>query len=291
MKKIFTVCSILSGLLFFAQEAGKAGELLKNEVSKREIESTTSKRQDSRNNNSDNSSGFRNSNNQNNTNRRPANPNYQWNNNYGYAEVFLRIPEQGNFSVELADQLISNNSGKYRFFDLSSGRIPISIYENGFLMYRTTLNVRNNSRLVLDFFTNEGLYLLDSYPLQNGYYGFNNWNDIWNNPYGNSGNMGNINYPNVMDNQTFQQFLSKMKEDAWFDDKKIIFINQQGRHAMFTSEQISVLVKDLSFDKNKIALAKSLFSKCVDKQKYFVVGDALDFESSRRDLMDFVSNY
>ncbi|WP_315058231.1 DUF4476 domain-containing protein [Chryseobacterium indoltheticum] len=291
MKKIFTICSILSGLLFFAQEAGKAGELLKNEVSKREIESTTSKRQDSRNNNSDNTSGFRNSNNQNNTNRRPANSNYQWNNNYGYAEVFLRIPEQGNFSVELADQLISNNSGKYRFFDLPSGRIPISIYENGFLIYRTTLNVRNNSRLVLDFFTNEGLYLLDSYPLQNGYYGFNNWNDIWNNPYGNSGNIGNINYPNVMDNQTFQQFFSKMKEDAWFDDKKIIFINQQGRHAMFTSEQISVLVKDLSFDKNKIALAKSLFSKCVDKQKYFVVGDALDFESSRRDLMDFVSNY
>lgn len=291
MKKIFTVCSILSGLLFFAQEAGKAGELLKNEVSKREIESTTSKKQDSRNNNSDNTSGFRNSNNQNNTNKRPANSNYQWNNNYGYAEVFLRIPEQGNFSVELADQLISNNSGKYRFFDLPSGRIPISIYENGFLMYRTTLNVRNNSRLVLDFFTNEGLYLLDSYPLQNGYYGFNNWNDIWNNPYGNSGNMGNINYPNVMDNQTFQQFLSRMKEDAWFDDKKITFINQQGRHAMFTSEQISVLVKDLSFDKNKIALAKSLFSKCVDKQKYFVVGDALDFESSRRDLMNFVSNY
>ncbi|MBW3523519.1 DUF4476 domain-containing protein [Chryseobacterium sp. NKUCC03_KSP] len=291
MKKIFTVCTILSGLLFFAQEAGKAGELLKNEASKREIESTISKRQDSRNNNSDNSSGYRNSNSQNNTNRRPSNPNYQWNNNYGYAEVFLRIPEQGNFSVELADQLISNNSGKYRFFDLPSGRIPISIYENGYLMYRTTLNVRNNSRLVLDFFTNEGLYLLDSYPLQNGYYGFNNWNDIWNDPYGNSGNIGNINYPNVMDDQTFQQFLSRMKEDAWFDDKKIIFINQQGRHAMFTSEQIRVLVKDLSFDKNKIALAKSLFSKCVDKQKYFVVEDALDFESSRRDLRDFVSNY
>jgi hypothetical protein len=291
MKKIFTVCTILSGLLFFAQEAGKAGELLKNEVSKREIGTTSNKRQDSQNKNSDNPSGFRNSNNQNSANRRPANPNYQWNNNYGYAEVFIRIPEQGNFSVELADQLISNNSGKYRFFDLPSGRIPISIYENGYLMYRTTLNVRNNSRLVLDFFTNEGLYLLDSYPLQNGYYGFNNWNDIWNDPYGNSGNIGNINYPNVMDNQTFQQFLSRMKEDAWFDDKKIIFINQQGRHAMFTSDQISILVKDLSFDKNKIALAKSLFSKCVDKQKYFVVEDALDFESSRRDLRDFVSNY
>ncbi|MFL9833038.1 DUF4476 domain-containing protein [Chryseobacterium terrae] len=288
MKRIFTVCTILFGLLSFGQEAGKAGELLKNEASKREMESSAIQKENSRNDNLGNS-GFRNSNNQNNRNKRPTNPNYQWNNNYGYAEVFLRIPEQGSFSVELADQLISNNSGKYRFFDLPSGRIPISIYENGFLLYRTTLNVRNNSRLVLDFFTNEGLYLLDSYSLQNGYYGFNNWNDVWNNPYGNSGNSGIINYPNVMDNQSFREFMSRMKKDAWFDDKKIIFINQQGRHAMFTSEQISILVKDLSFDKNKIALAKSLFSKCVDKQKYFVVGDALDFESSRRDLMDFIS--
>ncbi|MCX8523326.1 DUF4476 domain-containing protein [Chryseobacterium formosus] len=289
MKRIFTICAVLSGLLFFAQEAGKAGELLKNEASKNEMGASKDKTEASKNNNSGNS-GFRNPNNQNNQNRRPTNPNYQWNQNYGYAEVFLRIPEQGYFNVELGDQSISNNSGKYRFFDLSSGRVPIAIYDNGYLIYRTTLNIRNNSRLVLDFFTNKGLYLLDSYPIQNDYYGFNNWNDVWNNPYANSGNNGNINYPNVMDNQTFQQFMSAMKKDAWFDDKKITFINQQGRHAMFTSDQIAVLVKDLSFDKNKITLAKSLFSKCVDKQKYFIVGDALDFDSSRRNLMDFISN-
>lgn len=291
MKNIFIGVMLFFGLHSFAQEAGKAGELLKNEVSKNEIKSSNTKRQDSRDNNSSNSTGFRNPNNQNNSNRKPINPNYQWNQNYGYAEVFVRIPEQGYFSVELADQMISNNSGKYRFFDLQSGRMPISIYDNGYLIYRTTLNVRNNSRLVLDFFTNEGLYLLDSYPLQNGYYGFENWNDLWNNPYGNSGNNGNVNNPNVMDGQTFQQFISAMKKDAWFDDKKIAFINQQGRHAMFTSEQISILVKDLSFDKNRVILAKSLFSKCVDKQKYFIVGDAFDFESNRRDLMDFISKY
>lgn len=285
MKRIFTICSVLSGLLFFAQEAGKAGELLRNEASKNEMGTSNVKRPSSIEDNSRNS-GFRNQNNQ---NRKPINPNYQWNQNYGYAEVFLRIPEQGYFSVELGNQMIANNSGKYRFFDLPSGRIPIAIYDNGYLIYRTTLNIRNNSRLVLDFFTNEGLYLLDSYPIKNGYYGFNNWNDVWNNPYGNSNNINNINYPNVMDNKTFQQFMSAMKKDAWFDDKKMAFINQQGRHAMFTSDQIAVLVKDLSFDKNKIALAKSLFSKCVDKVKYFVVADALDFESSKRDLMDFIS--
>lgn len=275
------------GIYSFSQEAGKAGELLKNEVSKNDIESSNVRRQDQRNNNSGNS-GFRNNKN---SARRPMNPNYQWNMNYGSSEVFLRIPEQGYFSVELGNQQISNSSGKYRFFDLPSGRIPISIYDNGFLIYRTTLNVRNNSRLVLDFFTNQGLYLLDSYPIQNDYYGFNNWNDVWNNPYGNTGNNWPGNYPDVMNDNAFREFFDVMKKNSSFDDNKIAFINQQSRFSMFTSQQINVLVKDLSFDKNKLILAKSLFSKCVDKQRYFVVGEALDFEKSRRELMDFISKY
>lgn len=281
MKSICISVLLLFATSSFAQEAGKAGELLKNEASKTEIGSVNNKKSDVKNKNN---SGFRNQGNQGNNGFRTKNPQYRWNQEYGYSEVFVRIPEQGFFSVEIGDQFISNNSGKFRFFDLPAGRIPISIYESGYLLYRTTLNVRNNSRLVLDFFSNEGLFLLDSYPVQS--YGFNSWNDIWNNPYGNS---GNINYPNVMDNQAFQEFMDTMKDRAWFDDKKLAFINQQGRHAMFTSEQISILVKDLSFDKNKLALAKSLFPKCVDKQKYFIVGEALDFESSRRELMDYIS--
>jgi hypothetical protein len=284
MKYILISIWLLAAVNLSAQEAGKTGELLKNEASKTEIGSSNSKRSDTKNSNH---SGFRN---QENNDFRTKDPQYQWNQEYGYSEVFLRIPEQGFFSVEIGDQFISNNSGKFRFFDLPAGRIPIFVYESGYLLYRTTLNVRNNSRLVLDFFTNKGLYLLDSYPVQNQSYGFNSWNDVWNNPYGSQNDWDNTaNYSNVMDNQDFQQFFSAMKKDAWFDDKKIVFIKAQGRHAMFTSKQISTLVKDLSFDKNKIALAKLLFPKCVDKQKYFMVGDALDFESSRKELMDYIA--
>ncbi|CAD7813818.1 hypothetical protein CHRY9390_02715 [Chryseobacterium aquaeductus] len=285
MKNIFISLMLFVGIYSFSQEAGKAGELLKNEVSKNDIESPDAKRQDSRNNNSSNSV-FRNPKN---SAKRPINPNYQWNMNFGSSEVFLRIPEYGYFSVELGDQQISNNSGKYRFFDLPSGRIPLSIYDNGFLIYKTTLNVRNNSRLVLDFFTNQGLFLLDSYPIQNDYYGFNNWNDVWNNLYGNTGNNWSGNYSNGMNDNDFREFFNMMKKSSSFDDNKIAFINTHGRHSMFTSQQINVLVKDLSFDKNKLILAKSMFSKCVDKHKYYIVGDALDFEKSRRELMDFIS--
>lgn len=287
MKNIFMSVLFLVGSFSFAQEAGKAGELLKNEASKTEMESPNAKRTESRNSNN---SGFRNQN-RNNNGFRGKNPNYQWNQQYGYSEVFLRIPEQGMFSVELGDQFISNNSGRFRFFDLPSGRIPVSIYESGYLLYRTTLNVRNNSRLVLDFFTNEGLFLLDSYPIQNQSYGFNDWNNVWNNPYENSGGWNDGgSYANVMDNSSFSEFIDMLRKNARFDDSKLSMIRQQMRTTMFTSQQISALVKEVSFDKNKLSLAKSMFSKCVDKHKYFLVYDAFDFESSKRELMEFVQN-
>lgn len=269
----------------FAQEAGKAGELLKNEASKTEIGSSNSKRPDVKSK----SSGFRKPDN---NGFRTRNPQYQWNQEYGYSEVFLRIPELGFFSVEIGDQFISNNSGKFRFFDLPAGRVPVSIYENGYLLYRTTLNIRNNNRLVLDFFTDKGLYLLDSYPVQNQSYGFNSWNDVWNNPYDHGDNWDNPDdYDNVMDNRSFSEFLTVLRKNANFDESKLSMIRQQMRTSMFTAQQITTLVKEMSFDKSKLSLAKLMYPKCADQEQYFLVYDAFDFDSSKRELMDYISNY
>ncbi|MEY8760726.1 DUF4476 domain-containing protein [Chryseobacterium tongliaoense] len=282
MKNIFISLMFFAGINSFAQEAGKAGDLLKNEASATEMQSPKSL---NTKNNTFNQSKYRNSTS---SNQKVKNPDYQWNTNYGYAEVFLRIPEQGFFTVEVDDQAISNGSGKYRFFDLSSGRVPISIYDNGFLIYRTTLMLRNNNRLVLDFFTNEGLYLLDSYPVQGQYSGFSDWNDVWNNPYGNqSGNWHNGG--NVMDDTTFGKFIEMLERNEKFDDGKMAMINQQMRSSLFTSYQIKSLVKSLSFDRNKLDLAKSMYRKCADKNKYFLVYDAFDYESSKRELMEFIT--
>ncbi|MFP7655105.1 DUF4476 domain-containing protein [Chryseobacterium proteolyticum] len=46
----------------------------------------------------------------------------------------------------------------------------------------------------------------------------------------------------------------------------------------------------MSFDKNKLALAKSMYRKCADKNRYFMVYDAFDFESSKRELMEYIAN-
>jgi len=296
MKTIFTIAVFLMSFTIFAQEAGKAGELLKNEAKTGELQT---QRND----------GFRGSNDKilekSSNGKTPTfrNPkpsgtnNYRWNYNDGNSEVFLRIPENGNYSVEIGDQYMSNSTGKFRFFELRAGNIPISIYENNYLIYRTRLNVRNNTRLVLDFFSDYGLYLLGNYPVQNQSYGINEWDDVWNNPYGNqngnwNGNQGNGNYfGSVMNNQEFGNLVASLKRNASFDKDKIPMINGAARNYNFTAMQIQTLAKLISFDDSRLQIAKQLFSKCVDRQNFYVVYDAFSFDRSKRELAEFISRF
>ena len=299
MRKFYFLLAAFIALGFSAQEAGKAGELLKNEASKTE---TSAKNEAfGRNNSQDKSSVFRNDNGFRNSTEK-SRPNYNWNQNYayGYAEVFLRIPEQGYFSIEIGDQKISNASGKFRFFDLMPGNNVISIYERNFLVYRTRINIKNNTRLVLDYFTHQGLYLLGTYNLRNNY--GNVWNDTWNSPYGN----GNGNswdpyddyqndygygdtYGNVMSDREFSSFLQMLKKQS-FDDRRLDFLKSQLSRTDFNTRQIKSIMKEFSFDKNRLEFAKMAYRNCVDKRNYFELYDAFDFESYARELNKFVQN-
>lgn len=284
MKKIITIIVLSAGMLSFAQEAGKKGELLKNEATVKEMQTITSSNTSRGMVRSDNTSKDRIPSR---NNGRNNNVRYNWNQNLGYSEVFVRIPEQGYFSVEIDNQMISSPSGKYRFFDLKSGRMAISIYENGYLIYRSQLNVRNNTRLVLDFFSNYGLYLLDSYKVQGQMYGFDEWDDVWNNPYNNYPSYNPRN--NVMDNRSFDSFVQTLKRTASFDKDKASFIEQQVNNTFFTSQQIKTLLETFSFDDSRLQTAKLLYGYCSDISNFYIVYDTFDFDRNRKDLMNFVS--
>lgn len=265
MKKFYTICLLVLCVGAFAQQAGKAGELLKNEVKDNENKTQQNTRHS---NNGKNGTSKPNTRKATETGRRNHNnSDFRWNYNYGTSEVFLRIPENGYFTVEIGDQVISNSTGKYRFFDLQAGSIPVSIYDGNFLIYRTRLMLRNNTRTVLDFFSDYGLYLLGNFPQQNNAYGINEWDDVWNTNYGSNfddfnGNEGGQDYYNgVMNSQEFDNFLQTLKREASFDNTKIQFVNATSQHANFTSMQIYELLNTLSFENSKLDLAKQLFSK------------------------------
>ena len=281
----------------FAQEAGRAGELLKNEARTNEMQT---KRNDGVTGGNDkvlDNSNYRKPPQNNNPKANTNSTNYRWNYNYGNSEVFVRIPQNGYYTIEVGDQTMGNSSRKFRFFDLQNGTVPIAIYENNYLIYRTNLRLKSYTRLVLDFFPNQGLYLLGTSPVQNSSYGINEWDDIWNNPYGNqngnwNGNNGNGNYyGNAMNNQDFNNFITSIKRSGSFDKDKMAVITMTARNANFTSQQIYSLIKTMDFDNNKLEIAKLLYAKCVDRQNYHLVVEAFDFSTSKNKLIDFISKY
>ena len=296
MKNIFTTFLFLMSFSGFAQEAGRAGELLKNEARTNEMQT---KRNDGVIRGNDkvlDNSNYRTPT-QSNIPKGNTNNNYRWNYNYGNSEVFVRIPQNGNYTVEVGDQFISNPTGKFRFFDLKFGTVPIAIYENNYLIYRTNLRLKSYTRLVLDFFPNQGLYLLGTSPVQNSTYGINEWDDIWNNPYGNqtgnwNGNSGNAGYyPNVMSSQEFSSFMNALKKKGSFDKDRLAMISTVSRNTNFTAQQIYNMVNYMDFDSNKLEAAKMLYAKCADQRNYHLVMEAFDFDSSRNKLMDYISRY
>lgn len=211
--------------------------------------------------------------------------NYRWHYDAGYTEVFLRIPQEGYFTVEVADQAISTASGKFRFFDLKSGNTPIRIYQKGFLLYQAFITTRHNTRTILDFFTQRGLFLLDVQPVGNHSYGFVSWNDVWNNPYTHSAT--NL---MVMNQNTFADFLQTLEKEPFTTDKKT-FVTSQIKNTLFTAEQIRLILRQFSFDSDRLEVAKTLYHVCYDKNNFFKVYDVFSFSSDRKKLMEYVAQY
>ena len=189
------------------------------------------------------------------------------------SEVWLRILEDGRFRVEIGGQVIENSTGYYRFFDLNRGRKMLSIYENNYLIYRTPIELKRNTRLMLDF-DGYALYLYDEIDLNSYNY------DV---------------FPDIMDNRYMRELGHKEFEDFFrsyrsksFDSDKINVFYIKAKNTYFTAQQIGRLVKTLSFDSKKLELAKAAYDYCIDPENYYQVVDVLDYQSSKTELKDYI---
>jgi hypothetical protein len=114
----------------------------------------------------------------------------------------------------------------------------------------------------------------------------NNWNQN-NNNY-NQNNNNNWNQNNVMSDGTFGAFLQTLKNNN-FDSGKQTILSSQLSNNWFTAQQVRTIVDQFTFDSGKLEAAKAAALKVVDRQNLFVVYDAFDYESSKRNFADFVA--
>ena len=262
MKKLLLLCLGALASVSWAQEVGSAGRLLQNEYRQNKQARAVIGR-----------GGI------------SVNIDWEYDYNGGYAEVFIRIPERGRFTVSIGDQEITSTTGMYRFFDLTATPQPLSIWQGRTLIYRVTINPSDNTRMVMDFFSRDGLYLLDEISLNNNqpsYHG-RQWNDVWNRSYGGYGGAP------MMRQSYFNNFF-KMYKDETFDKDKLSFFRAQKNIVSFTTEQVGQLMDELSFEDNKLIIAQEPYPNVVDPQNYYQLQNKFTFSSGKKKLSEFLQS-
>lgn len=134
------------------------------------------------------------------------------------------------------------------------------------------------------------MYLLGNYPLQPSAYSIDEWDDIWNMPYQNqNGNWNGGIYENIMSDLEFKNLTTSIQRNTSFDKDKVAMIFSVSQNVNFTSQQIYALLKTMSFDENKLQVAKQLYLKCMDKRNFHVIYEAFKFDQNKRLLSDYIA--
>jgi hypothetical protein len=109
---------------------------------------------------------------------------------------------------------------------------------------------------------------------------------MYNNQCGNSGYYPTCNY--AIDEPSFCIFKNVIK-NAWFDSDKQKLICDFLSKNYVNSNQVGQLLNMIDFESTRLRIAKDAYSKVVDKNNYYTIFNQFDFESSKRELSDFMA--
>lgn len=84
--------------------------------------------------------------------------------------------------------------------------------------------------------------------------------------------------------------INRRVQNMMFENDKIEYIKDKIDFYFVTSSQVSDLLYNITFESNRLELAKYAFQKTIDPQNYSLVYNTLDFNSSKRNLDYYIDN-
>jgi hypothetical protein len=94
----------------------------------------------------------------------------------------------------------------------------------------------------------------------------------------------------AMTNEQIDRFVKELNRQT-FDDKKVQYASTYLNDAWLTSDQIQRIVKQLTFDNNKLELAMTLYDRAIDPANYYTVESAFSFRSTGQKLQEYIRNH
>ncbi|GAA4464701.1 hypothetical protein GCM10023189_44350 [Nibrella saemangeumensis] len=217
---------------------------------------------------------------------------------FAQSELFLRIADNGRYTVQLEDQSITVTNGRFRFFDLPAGRARLTIALNNRQVFQQIVDFRNNSRIVAEFEPRAGFRIINTVPLTANTSAAYDWDSNFRRgpfregPYA-GGRGGSGQYEDGRDAygraplgiapQELERIRLTMSRKS-FDEEKFEFLRNVLPDRPVTATQMAELLRQFSFDRYRLEAAKTGWEIVTDRQNYYVVFDTFSSNSSVRDL-------
>jgi hypothetical protein len=109
-------------------------------------------------------------------------------------------------------------------------------------------------------------------------------------PYPHGGCIEEIYMPQPVSTARFQNMLEVIKEQS-FDNKRMNIAKMIMDMNFFTTNQIIEILNLLTFDNNKLEMAKYAYPHVIDRENYFLVSRKLIFDSHRKELNTYILQY
>lgn len=94
-------------------------------------------------------------------------------------------------------------------------------------------------------------------------------------------------YAAPLGNKAFRELLQTLDRTAFESTKRELAFDALAQF-VFTSDQVSEILRHLAFENTKLEIAKAAFDRTVDPQNYHLVAEALTFESSVHELYRYI---
>ena len=91
-----------------------------------------------------------------------------------------------------------------------------------------------------------------------------------------------------MNPQDYEEAYQVISKES-FDSSKLTLAKQVISSNPMTASQILGICKLFSFESNKLEFAKFAYTYCVDQNKYYLLNEAFSYESSKRELNNYIN--
>ena len=92
---------------------------------------------------------------------------------------------------------------------------------------------------------------------------------------------------NGMPPQDFEEAYQLIKKES-FDSSRLTLAKQVVTSNPMNTNQILDICKLFDFESNKLEFAKFAYLRCTDKNKYYLLNEAFSFDSSKRELDEYI---